>query len=322
MVLAEVSTEQTVLERFRSLIRNKRLAHAYLFVGPAGIGKFDAAIALAKYLNCENPSDAGSCASCASCRKIEAGNHPDILVLDKEDQSSIRIEKVRDLITRSQLRPYEAKTKVFVIRSVEDLTIEGANALLKTLEEPGPSSLLILTSSVPEKLLGTVRSRCHTVRFFPWTRERLIKSLDEEYALAPEEGQFLAYFCEGFIGRARQFKDEDFFAGKNEILDNVLFSRDNEQYLKGVLRDRNQTKQMLDVLLCWVRDLILLKSGFTTGRLVNADRVRDLKMMSSKFSYEQLGDCLDEIVDAQRMLGENLNIKVPVAILKEKLWAS
>jgi len=322
MVIAEVSTEQYVLGRFRSLIKNGRLAHAYLFVGPQGIGKFEAALGLAKYLNCEDPTDETFCGICSSCRKIKAGSHPDILVLDKEDQTSIRIEKVRDLIGRSQLRPYEAKMKVFVIRSVEALTLEGANALLKTLEEPGPSSLLILTSSVPEKLLGTVRSRCHTVRFFPWTKERLIKSLTEEYAVGEDEGQFLAFFCEGFIGRARQIKDEDLFAEKNDILDNVLFRQENEQYLKGVLKDRQQTKQMLDVLLCWVRDMILMKSGFGPERLVNVDRSKDLNMMQQKFSYEQLGDCLDEIVDASRMLSENLNIKIPIAILKEKLWAN
>jgi len=322
MELVEVSTEQYVLQRFRSLIKNGRLAHAYLFVGPDGIGKFEAALALAKYLNCEEHPDESFCGKCSSCRKIEAGTHPDILVLDKEDLTSIRIEKVRELIARSQLRPYEAKRKVFVIRSVEALTTEGANALLKTLEEPGPSSLLVLTSSVPEKLLGTVRSRCHAVRFFPWTKERLIKSLGDEYSVGKEEGQFLAYFCEGFIGRARQIKDDDLFNEKNEILDNVLFSSENEHYLKGVLKDRQQTKQMLDVLLCWVRDMILMKSGFGSDRLVNVDRVQDLDRMQQKFSYEQLGDCLDEIVDSARMLSENLNINVPIAILKEKLWAN
>ena len=157
-----VNVHQEIVERFKRLVKAGRLAHAYLFTGPSGIGKTETALELAQLVNCDDNS---ACGNCAQCRKIASGNHPDVYVIGT-DGEGIKIDDVRQMLGRVGLRAYEAKRKVFILRQVERMTMEAANALLKTLEEPAANTLMILTTAVPEAVLDTVKSRCHTVKFF------------------------------------------------------------------------------------------------------------------------------------------------------------
>lgn len=176
MITQTFQADKTILKRFARLIQNGRLAHAYLFVGPEGIGKGQTALGIARMINCERNLEEikdDYCGECSNCLRITSGNHPDVAIVDSGEEPSIKIAKIRELIVRMQLRPYESRKKIFIIKKIEDLTLEGSNALLKTLEEPGKDSLLLLTTAVLEKNLGTIRSRCHTVYFFPQPQKRL-----------------------------------------------------------------------------------------------------------------------------------------------------
>lgn len=312
-----------ILKRFSLLLANNRLAHAYLFMGPHGIGKSEAALAVAKLVNCENNPDgkqSAPCHECPSCRKIDSGNHPDVMLIDKGEDQSIRVTRARELIARIQLRPYEARRKIFIIKNIEDLTLEGSNALLKTLEEPSKDSLLILTTAVPERNLDTVRSRCHGVHFFALSGERLAAQLKADFALKDQESHFLAYFSEGCLGMARQLSEEGFFDKKNDIIDNIVFRGAQDSYLKAVSADKEQARAILNVLLAWFRDLILLKVGVEEDRLVNSDRRKDLTRLAGNYTFRQLTDIVNEIVTTLKLLDDNLNVKIPLTILKEEIW--
>ena len=192
----------SAMERFKRLIANHRLAHAYLLVGPQDSGKTQTALSLAQLVNCE--SETGQpCGECPPCRKIASGNHPDVHVLGNDEMDSIKIEEIRFLLSRAHLMAYEAKTKVFIIRNIELMTLEAANALLKTLEEPAPNTLMILTTSVPEANLDTIKSRCHTVKFFPSSVNRIAKLLTDE-GVQPQDAHFLAVYSEGCLGKTRK----------------------------------------------------------------------------------------------------------------------
>src|SRR5690242_13508236 len=134
-----------ILARFSTLTNRGRLAHAYLFVGPPESGKLATAYGLAKVLNCDQLNGSFGCEECPSCQKINSGNHPDLMTLSVGVGETIKIDDIRGFIQRLQLRAFEAKCKVAVIQNVERLTTEAANALLKTLEEPGKDTLLVLT---------------------------------------------------------------------------------------------------------------------------------------------------------------------------------
>lgn len=310
-----------VLQRFARLHQGGRLAHAYLFSGPAGTGKFDTALGVARLLNCEAPTADGQfCDDCPPCRKIASGNHPDVWIATAEPGESIKIATVRELIGRVPFRPFEAAQKIFIVDGVERLTADAGNALLKTLEEPTNHSLLILTSSVPERNLGTIVSRCHPVRFFALPRRRLAEQLSRDSGLPSEAAAFLAGYTEGCPVRARDLAAADFVGRKNEIVDNIALGRNNGEYLKKELGDRARTREVLDVLLTWFRDLLLIKGGGEPGRAVHADRQRDLERQAARYSFDQLQEIIRRNVHTLRLWGDNLNVKIPMQTLTESIW--
>lgn len=274
-----VNTE--VLKRFQKLVAAKRLAHAYLFAGPAQTGKMETALVIAQLVNC---SESGApCGRCESCHKIIAGNHPDIHLIGKADEDTIKIDEIRYLLSQAGLRAYEARTKVFVLRNAERMTTEAANALLKTLEEPAPNTLMLLTTAVPEACLGTIKSRCHTVKFFA-ARDIL-----------PQES--------------------------NRILDIFLNRGNNEEYFKELSSDRPQTGQAMLVLLSWVRDVMLYKNGIQAGQLAYGHRTDDLQKMSRR-NMQELSELNKQIVRVKSLADDNFNVKMALELMKERLWAN
>lgn len=332
MVAQKIQINETVMKRFTALRKNNRLAHAYLFVGPQQTGKTQTALAVSKFLNCKKfvetqgpvslhyEADNFFCDVCSSCLKINHGNHPDIHIVSVEETETIKIEQIRGLINQIQLKSFEAKEKVFIIKNVENLTIEGANSLLKTLEEPVKDSLLILTSSVPEKVPDTIRSRCHTMNFFTGSYRTLAVQLSRDYAISRSAAHFLTYYSQGAPGRARHLAESKLFERKNQTLDAIVCSLESEDYFKEILSDKGKTKEVLDILFMWFRDLLVLNVQGSEVRLVHVDRLKDLKKYEERYSFAEVTELIEEIVEATELLQENLNIKVALSLIKEKLW--
>ncbi len=316
-----------VLTRFSRLIKKDRLAHAYLLAGPRGSGKSETALMVAKLINCERRTrgdlpaeDIQGCGTCASCLKINSGNHPDVHRIDCGQEDSIKITQIRELTGRLQMRAFEAAMKVCIIKDIENLTAESSNALLKTLEEPAKDTLLLLTTSVPEENLKTVVSRCHVIKFYPLSVPAVRQQLMKE-GLDRALSQCLAQFSQGCVGKAKELNEEGFIRRKNDIIDNLILREGNDTYLKKILGGKPETQAALTVLLSWFRDLLLLKSGVRQDYLVHLDRYEELLTLEKKYSFAKVNGIIEEIVAALALLGENLNIKIPFILLKEKIWA-
>ena len=155
----------------QNALENKSVSHAYLFYGPESIGKKLTAIEFAKALNCEGSGLTDNCGDCPSCKKIDQGIHPDFFFLEPKKSSPtarnayINVEEIRELQKKLAFLPYEAKTKVAIIDGAETMNPQAANTLLKTLEEPPSSTILILIASNPHQLLPTIVSRCQGIKF-------------------------------------------------------------------------------------------------------------------------------------------------------------
>ena len=321
MPLQEALINQTVLKRLANVMQNGRLAHAYMFVGPTDSGKGETAKAVALLVNCDNADliQGHSCGVCPACLKMSCGPHPDIHIVYSDDGETIKIDQVRELLAQSRLRPFEARRKVFIIRNVEQLTAEGANALLKTLEEPGGNSLFILTTAHLEKNLDTILSRCQRMTFLPEGKEKLAGRLVKHYDVEARQAHFLAFFAEGAPGKARRFLNEKISEDKDGAIDHFLLSDNSESYLKKILADKRKTKVFLDVLFSWARDCWLVKAGGPPGMLIHADRLRDLERFQARFNLEALQEFTGEIINTRRLLAENLNIKIPIMMIKERM---
>jgi len=211
-----------ILQRARAA---QRPAHAYIFAGLDGVGKYATARQWAKLLLCEAPVEVGTpdepfadnCGACDACALFDADSHPDFIHVYKELREFTRdgkgkaapvdlpIDVVREfLLEKAPIRPTHSGHKVFIVSEAEKLNASSQNALLKVLEEPPSFCTIVLLCTRIEKLLPTTKSRCQTIRFGPIDEERIVKAL-AEMGLKREPAQFFARLAQGSLGQACQW---------------------------------------------------------------------------------------------------------------------
>ena len=269
-----------VLERLRRSLAVERVAHAYLFVGPTGVGKATVARAFAAALTCpEEPGE--GCGACSSCRRLAAGGHPDVHVVEPDGQV-VTIDQVRALQGALAYRPAEAQRAVAIVPQAERLMLEAANALLKTLEEPPGETVVVLVAPTASLLPSTVVSRCEQVSFTPLPPEELASFLVERRGLTAEAARLTAALAAGRVGQALEAEVGElkamrerawqFFAAAADGPGSVLaWSRKSVEEMR---RERSSLKaeglELSSALLSLARDIILTEAG-QFDRLIHAD---------------------------------------------------
>lgn len=304
--------------RLQEYLKEERLVNGYLFCGPEGIGKKAVAMALAKAANCQARAPE-PCAKCPSCLKIEKNQHPDVHLIDAEDSERIKIENIRQLQRQIGLRAYEARKKVFIIDNAHRLTPEAASALLKVLEEPPKDSLIILISAKPNLLFKTIISRCRTIKFYPMPRVELEAVLKDNYGLHLHLAHYLAYFCEGRLGKALRLKDTDVLREKNTVIDDFLFS--HRPAIDNSLKiDADTLRRYLGILVSCFRDIYLAKAGLEHSQMINLDRKPELSRIIPRFSFTDLDKIMNFMSDSIFYLDHNINAKLLLSNLRTQIW--
>ncbi|MDD4893692.1 MAG: DNA polymerase III subunit delta' [Candidatus Omnitrophica bacterium] len=333
MSFLDIKGQDRPIQILKEYIKHSRLTGSYLFAGEDGIGKKSVAKTLAKALNCES-STLDSCDKCASCLKIEKGQHPDIHIIDgsgssgghlehtqdiaAQDNDSIKIEYIRQLQKEINLRPYEARRKVFIIDNAHCLTADAGNALLKTLEEPPAGSLIILITSKPALLFKTIISRCKIIKFYPLERQELEEALKKDFHLDDSLSHYLAYFCEGRIGRALKLKDTDILNQRNKVIE-AFIPQGRASCDRGVTENRNNVRAYLNILAAWFRDMYLIKIGAPQRELINLDRKNELLKLVSRYTFVDLNEAFNSISSSLLYLERNVNTRLLLSNLKSSL---
>ncbi len=212
-----IEGHDAIVERLTRAIAQSRLGSTYLFAGPSGIGKRTFALQFARGLLCESANEFQPCGSCASCKLFDAQSHPDLEVVQRDpEKATIHLKQlVGDREHRMQeglchwisLRPMKAPRKVAILVDADDLNPEGANALLKTLEEPPADSMLILISHNLQRQLPTIRSRCQILHFHPLSKQILRGLLIAQEIATEETADQLADWSDGSLDTARELAD-------------------------------------------------------------------------------------------------------------------
>ncbi len=218
-----------VVDSLRRALAQGRMPHAFLFVGPAGVGKRTFALRLAQALLCEKVSESqlDPCGACPGCLQVLNGAHPDLIQVGKpEDRQELPIRVIRELCLDLGLKPARGSRKVAIVDDADDLNDEAANAFLKTLEEPPTGSVLILVGTSAELQLDTIISRCRVVRFDPLSDEDLATLLVEQGVVKTEdEARRLARTAEGSVARARGLASPALAPFRRTLLDEIASPR-------------------------------------------------------------------------------------------------
>lgn len=307
------------------------LKHAYLFVGPQGIGRRTLALRFAQALNCTQPPQKGAfCDTCRDCRQIWSQMHPDLsLLVPGEGHKDILIDQVRALQHTLSLAPYASAYRVALIQDFARSTLQAANAMLKTLEEPPDRVVLLLTADGMTRLLPTIVSRCEVIRLRPASIQTAQGFLEKEAGFSAEKARLMAHLSNGRVGAAIKLAhDQDALDRRQEHLESLLGLLSAPRYerfrlAERLMASRDKARQnALEGIAIWHsfwRDVFVSSTGAGLP-LVNVDYEGPIKQTASLMEtrrarmlvieHEKAMEHLDAYVNT-RLLIETLLLKWP-----------
>lgn len=288
MPFKDIEGQERAVSFLRSALRQNRLPHALLFSGPPGSGQKETAVALTQAVFCREPKKGEACGICSDCHLAKERTHPDLVWLEPEkDSRVIKVEEIRNLISRSNLMPLQALSKVFVIDRADLLNDAAQNALLKTLEEPEGSAYFVLISYATEKILPTVRSRAQLLNFIPTLEEGAAKA-----SLVDARAAVFAY-CSAAV------------PGKNAAPD-----------LGGLQRE--DVLWVLEAAIGDLRETLLIGVG-ASSVLGAIDQRPRKESAAQSLGPDILIERIETLADFKDKVSRSVNTKLALSVLWEKI---
>ena len=312
MGFAELVGHSKPLSTLLGALTNQRLHHAYLFVGPEGVGKRTIAMALAKAIHCSN-SVGDFCGECSNCASIVDGNHPDVRTIEPlAGKKEISIRQVRDLERDLRYRSFTGKCKIAIIDPAALMNASAQNALLKTLEEPPENSLMILVTPNSGALLPTLRSRCLRLSFAPLPRAQVVGFLQAKHGVPVRDAEFRAAMSMGSIGVALSL-DQQAFIEKRGSWTDMLGSLRAKDYRTAIAAaevltvSREEALEFLRWAESWYRDLLIHDVTDKPDDLVNLDMLSQIEQQARRGGARRSLAALARIGSATAGIHRNLN---------------
>ncbi|MGY4691905.1 DNA polymerase III subunit delta' [Salibacterium sp. K-3] len=306
--------QPTVMTMLKQSMEKDRLAHAYIFEGMRGSGKKSTAWLTAQSLFCPHRENAAPCGTCRECRRIENGNHPDIIVIEP-DGASIKKAQVEALQKELTYKGMETSFKIYIINDADRMTAGAANSLLKFLEEPeSPILALLLTENV-HFMLDTILSRAQKLSFAPPAPDKRSRLYREEGA-SETAAPLLARLPDETAAGYQQEGTDWIVQGRALVIQLVeeVHSRPHQVLLTlqekwlTHFKDREELDIGLDLLLFWYRDLLTVKHGGED--LAYPDQRETMEKQGLQMTETDIARILQLILDAKRKLRANVNAQL------------
>lgn len=332
-MFSQITGNERVKQLLRRMLASGRVPGALLFTGDEGVGKKLFAVEIAKALNCRAPEGVEACGKCPACVRMSRFNFPQsedsddwkkIIWTDHGDVGMVvapkrllLVEQMRLIEGEANFRPFEGKARIFIVDDADKLNDPSANALLKTLEEPPPTSHIILITSRPAMLLPTIRSRCQSIRFSPLTTAEIEQHLLKNKLATPAEAGLRARAGNGSIGRALAGDLESFMERRDamlEVLTALAISGDYSRLLR-LAEEMNEAKHKdeyefgLELLETLIRDALMLSLGMSSTQVINEDVLPQLQKISERIDSRSATAWISKIEELREQLIVNINRK-------------
>lgn len=312
------------IEQLRKALAGARLPNAYLFYGPRGVGKRKTADTLAAALACNDApsSEWNPCGLCAACKKAAAESHPDVFIVEPETQQknppddvkngkrapseNLKIEQIRELQSKLQFHPLEAKSKIAIVDEADRMTEATANSMLKILEEPPPATHFVLISTKPRTLLPTIRSRCISLGFGPVPDDLIAKKVIEVKGAPGPDAARIAKISGGSPGLALSIEPEFVVSvlGRFAALQKKGSSADVIETAEGWSHEESErAKLVLDILASWYRDIIRFQVTGYEKDLIHPEAAHGSSCITQKRAW----DALFQVSEARRAMDTTAN---------------
>jgi DNA polymerase-3 subunit delta' len=353
MSFAQIIGQIRPKEILARALQTGRIPHAYLFSGPAGVGKEAMAIEVAKALFCTGGGER-PCDACSGCRRVGRFGHPDFLYLFPMPKTAsveeerrvldslvrdpylrelpwaaptIGIERIRELRRVSGLKPLEGR-RVVVVAEADKMTPEASNALLKILEEPPPEMQLILTTSRDAGLLPTIISRCQRVDFSLLTNAEVAAALSARKEVNGEQAQLVARIAQGNYRHAAELLEENLKERRDLVIEALRICLKDDgtriEWAEQVLEelDKRELRDFFGLMLVWFRDALVLflnRNAVEQDQLVNVDQLEVMNKFIGAFDEIRFDAIFAELEKSIEMLDRNVHPTLILVVLLTRL---
>ena len=309
MFFKDIIGQEKAKRILQGQLKSGRIAHAYLLLGQDGIGRKKTAFEFAKTLNCAKNISAKqfepACGHCVSCKKIESLNHPDVTAVDfkyqanlenkeVEKQRALKIDTIRAMQKEVSFKPSEGRWKIFIVEPAEKITLDAANCLLKTLEEPPAWTVIFLLAKHKENLPSTVVSRTQVIYFSPLPENSISEYLISGHSIQRTEAEKAAHLCDGSIS-------------------NALSLLENNDSTASSLWRKLKNSELCGAELLFTSQQLSKNAQEALSELLNEAKI-DFRAGS-----EKTGSAIEEISISQKLLEKNVNPQMVLDVLFLKL---
>lgn len=295
---------QDIIQGFNKRVSSNKISHAHLIIGPDGLGKSIIARIFALSILSKDINK----------------DYVDIINY-KPSKSSFGVDEVRNIIEEVSKKPYEGDKKVIIIHRGEKLTSQAQNALLKTIEEPPKGVYIIILSESLELMLETIKSRCQLYKLPPLNRNQMEEYIQKLGVLDENQRLTLLAYGEGIPGRAeRVLKDEKLLNIRRDIIDLLKDISNGSKSIVLKYQDKlniytEEKEEVLNILVSFIRDIIVYKELRDKNKMINVDKINDIKILTENLSYKKLNSMLDSIKETRIKYKNNVSYSMSISVM-------